>query len=137
MATPLTKPSGLTTNNYKEARVIALNEHIAKDVTPFIEGTIVNCFISHCPYEIEIGKTYNVELTLNISDNDELERVAPTDSLIEKIDTGYSYFLYGELCNDKFLTFTSLSDEGIHHDHPSCNEHFVKLKVERIDASFH
>lgn len=137
MATPLTKPSGLTANSYKKARVLALNDQIEEDITLLIDGAVINCFISYCPFQIEIGKFYDVELTLNIPDDYVLERVERSGVLAEKIDPGYSYILYGELCDERFLTFTSLSDEGIHYDHPELNGHFVKLTVERIDASFH
>ena len=137
MATPLTKQSDLTTNNYKRVRVVALNDQIQEDITLLIEGTIINCFISYCPYQIEVGKFYDVELTINIADDYVIERVEPSGVLAEKIDPGYSYILYGELCDERFLTFTSLSDEGIHYDHPELNGSFVKLTVERIDASFH
>lgn len=115
MATPLKKPSDLTKNKYKTAQVLGLNEHVEEDITLLIEGTVINCFISYCCYEVEIGKTYDVELTINLSDDYEIER---NGLLAEKIDTGYAYLLYSELHNDKFLTFTSLYDEGIHYDHP-------------------
>lgn len=137
MATPLTKPPRLIVNNYKKVCVLALNNQIQEDTTLLIEGTIINCFISCCPYQIEVGKFYEVELTLNIADDYVIERVESSGVLAEKIGPGYSYILYGELCDDKLLTFTSLSDEGIHYDHPELNGSFVKLTVERIDASFH
>ena len=137
MATPLTKQSNLTTNNYKRVRVLALNDQIQEDITLLIEGTIINCFISYCPYKIEVGKFYDVELTINIPEDYVLERAEPSSVLAEKIDPGYSYILYGELCDERLLTFTSLNDEGIHYDHPELNGSFVKLTVERIDASFH
>ncbi|RMT99260.1 hypothetical protein ALP39_200330 [Pseudomonas marginalis pv. marginalis] len=136
MATPLTKSSDLTANNYKKAQVVALNEHVEEDVTLLIEGTLVNCLISYCPYDIEVGRTYNVELTLNISEDYEIAKTEPRALLTEKIDCGYAYFLYGVLHDDNFLTFTLLKDEGIHYDHPELNEKFIKLRVERIDASF-
>lgn len=137
MATPLTKQSGLTANNYKRVRALALNDQTQEDITLLIEGTIINCFISYCPHQIEVGKLYDVELTINIPEDYVLERAEPSVMLAEKIGPGYSYILYGELCDDKLLTFTSLSNEGIHYDHPELNEHYVKLTVERIDASFH
>lgn len=137
MATPMTKPSDLTTNNYKQAQVVALNEHIEEDATLLIDGTLINCFISYCPYVIEVGKSYYVELTLNLSDDYEIGRVESRELLAEKIGKGYAYLLYGDLCDDNFLSFTLFNDEGIHYDHPECNDHFIKLKVERIDASFH
>lgn len=132
----LKKSSLPITNHHKKVKVIALNEHVDEDVTLLIEGTVINCFVSYCPYKIEVGKTYDVELTLNLSDDYEIERVQPREMLVEKTDRGYCYFLYGELHNEIFLTFTPLNDEDIHYEHPECNEHFIKLKVQRIDASF-
>lgn len=136
MITLLTKSSDPITNHYKKGKVIALNKHANDDVILLIEGTAINCFVSYCPYTIEIGETYDIELTLNLSDDYEIERVEPRKILVEKANYGYCYFLYGELLNETFLTFTSLSDEDIHYEHPECNEHFIKLKVQRIDASF-
>lgn len=44
---------------------MALNAQFEEEVTLLIEDTIINCFVSYCPYETEIGNTYDVELTLN------------------------------------------------------------------------
>jgi len=44
--------------------VVAVNELVEEEVTLLIEKTILTCFVSDCRYEIEVGKTYNVELTL-------------------------------------------------------------------------
>lgn len=136
MATLLTKSSDPITNHCKKAKVIVLNEHVDEDVTLLVEGTVINCFVSYCPHKIKVGETYDVELTLNLSDDYEIERVQPREILVEKTDCGYCYFLYGELHNEIFLTFTPLNDEDVHYEHPECNEHFIKLKVQRIDASF-
>ena len=132
----MTKPSDPIANNHKKARVLALNEHVEEDVTLLIEGTVINCFISYCLNEIEVGKSYDVELTLNIPDDYQIQKVEPRKTLAEKAGRGYSYFLYGELRNDLFFTFTSLKVEGVHYDHPDCNDHFIKLEVERIDVAF-
>ncbi|WP_428839041.1 DUF6896 domain-containing protein [Pseudomonas trivialis] len=59
-----------------------------------------------------------------------------TKSGREKAARSYSYVFYGDLCNDTLLNFTSLNIEGVHYDHPDCNEHFIKLVAERIDVSF-
>jgi len=115
---------------------MALNEHIEEDVTLLIEGTVINCFASYCPNEIKVGNSYDVELTLNLSDEYEIQKIESRKTLAERTGRGYSYFLYGELRDDHFMTFTSLNDEGVHYDHPDCNEHFIKLEVERIDVAF-
>ncbi|MDQ0668754.1 hypothetical protein [Pseudomonas sp. W2I6] len=69
MAISLKKPSGFTSNNHKKTQVVALSEHVEEDATLLIDGTILNCFVSFCPYEIEVGKTYDVDLTINLSDD--------------------------------------------------------------------
>lgn len=82
MAISLKKPSGFTSNNHKKTQVVALSEHVEEDATLLIDGTILNCFVSFCPYEIEVGKTYDVDLTINLSDDYEVIRVDTVDCLV-------------------------------------------------------
>ena len=134
--TPLIKPSNLTTNNFKKATVLAVNEQVEEEVTLLIEGTVVTCFASYCPYEIEVGKTYDVELTLNLAEHYEAKKTCSNDIFAVQINNGFSYILYGDLRDDTFQTFTSLKVEDIHHDHPDLNNSFIKLSIERIDVAF-
>jgi hypothetical protein len=136
MATPLTKPSDLTTNNIKKAQVLAIGELVEEEVTLLIDKTAVTCFVNHCPHEIKIGHLYNVELTLNLADDYQAEKILPTKLLAERVDNSFSYRLYGTLIEGTFHTFTLLNDEGILYEHPALNDSFIKLSVERIDAAF-
>jgi len=47
------------TTHYKTALVIALNTDIEEDVMLLIDEVLINCFITYCSYEIEIGKGYS------------------------------------------------------------------------------
>lgn len=47
------------TTHYKTALVIALNADMEEDVMLLIDEVLINCFITYCPYEIEIGKGYS------------------------------------------------------------------------------
>lgn len=123
-------------NNIKKAKLIKLNETIDEEVTLLIGGEPVECFASFCPYSLEIGKIYDVELSLNLSKPYEIKKTEPTDIRILKKGRGFSYYLYGTLDNEVFKTFTTLFDEDIHYDHPDLNNNFICLEVERIDASF-
>ncbi|MGY2402851.1 hypothetical protein [Pseudomonas sp. SDO5271_S396] len=136
MATPLTKPSDLTPSNVKKAQVLSTNELIEEEVTLLIDKTIVTCFTTHCPYKIEQGSFYDIEISLNLSDNYEVQKICPTKILAEQVDNSFSYILYGILNNDLFETFTPLNDEGIHYEHPDLNGHFIKVSIERIDVAF-
>lgn len=124
-------------NNLKNALVVAINELVEEEVTLLIENAVVTCFASHCPYEIVVGKTYCVELTLNLPESYEAHKTPTTHVLARRTGSGFSYALYGLLSDDTFQTFTLLNDEGIHYDHPGLNDSFIKIIVDRIDVTFH
>ena len=123
-------------SNIKKAKLIRLNEIIEEEVTLLIEGEAIECFASFCPYNLEVGRVYNVELSINLSESYEIRKTEPTDVRAVKKGRGFSYYLYGSLDDDTFKTFTTLFDEDIHYDHPDLNNNFICLEVERIDASF-
>ncbi len=116
--------------------MVAIDELIDEEVTLLIDGALVTCFASYCPYEIEVGMTYAVELTLYLSEHYEAQKISSTNVLIERIDNSFAYALYGTLNNNTFNTFTLLTVDGIHHDHPDLNDSLIKLTVERIDVAF-
>lgn len=136
MATPLTKSSDRIPGNIKKAQVMAINELIEEEITLLIDRTTVTCFASHCPYEIKVGNFYDIELTLNLAEHYDIQKSYSTETSVERTGNGFSYILHGILRDDSFETFTLLSDEGIHYDHPDLNGFFIKLSVERIDAAF-
>ncbi len=136
MATPLTKPSDLIPSNNKKAKVLKVSELIEEEVTLLIDDTTVTCFASYCPYEIKVGNFYDVELTLNLADDYAIQKICSIETFAERMDNSFSYTLYGQLNNEHFHTFTVLSDEGIHYEHPYLNGFLIKLLVERIDVAF-
>lgn len=123
-------------NNIKKAKLIKLNTTIEEEVTLLVEGEVIECFASFCPYNLEVGKTYEVELSLNLPQDYKIKKIEPTEVRAIKKGRGFAYYLYGNLEDEKFQTFTTLFDENIHYEHPDLNNHFICLEVERIDASF-
>lgn len=130
------KPLDPIPSTIKQATVVVIDELIDERVTLLIDGTLVTCFASYFPYEIELGVTYAVELTLYLSEHYEAQGISSTHALIQRIDSSFAYVLYGTLNNNAFNTFTSLTVDGIHHDHPGLNDSLIKLTVERIDVAF-
>ena len=123
-------------DNVKEVTFLKLNEAIAEEVTLLIGGEVVECFASCCPYELEVGRIYSAEISLNLSQSYEVQEVEPTDVRAVKKGRGFSYYLYGYLSDEEFMTFTTLFDEDVHYECPDLNNKFICLEVERIDASF-
>lgn len=122
--------------NIKIAKVLHISNANEEHVTLLIDGHTIDCFANSCPYAIEIGKTYNIELTIDLSDLYQIKKVSHTDHLIEKNGQGYGYFLCGPLRNDVFESFTDLDNDDIHYDYPELNEHFIKIEANRINANF-
>ncbi|OPA88157.1 hypothetical protein BFW87_23330 [Pseudomonas fluorescens] len=116
---------------------MAINDLVEEEVTLLIDETIVTCFATYLPYEIEVGNSYTVELTLNLADHYEIQKNQLEDFSASRIGSGFSYILCGKLSDNFFQTFTWLSDEGIHYDHPDMNDCFIKLVIDRIDVTFH
>lgn len=123
-------------DNVKEVTFLKLNEAIAEEVTLLIGDEVVECFASYCPYELEVGRVYSAEISLNLSQSYEVLEVEPTDVRAVKKGRGFSYYLYGYLNGEEFMTFTTLFDEDVHYEYPDLNNKFICLEVERIDASF-
>ena len=123
-------------NNIKSAKLLNISEINEEHITLLMGEHTIECFLNSCPYKIEIGNTYNIELTINLSDSYQIKKVSNTGVSIEKIARGYAYFLYGTLKNDLIETFTDLYDEDVHYDHPELNDQFIKLEVDRIDVNF-
>lgn len=120
----------------KKVTVVAIDDLIDEEVTLLIDGTLVTCFANYFPYEIEVGMTYAVELNLYLPEHYEVQRTISAEALIERIENSFSYVLYGALNDNIFKTFTALTIDGVHHDHPDLNNSFIKLTVERIDVAF-
>lgn len=118
------------------AKLIRINENDENHATLLINGLYIECLVNSCPYEIEIEKTYLVELTLFLSDSYMISRAKQTDLPVEKSSKGYTYILCGTLRNGVFESFTNFDDQDIHYDHPDLNDQYVKLEVDRIDVNF-
>ncbi|KAF2393771.1 hypothetical protein [Pseudomonas frederiksbergensis] len=123
-------------NNIKSAKIINISDINEEHITLLIDGFVVECFVNSCPYAIQTGETYDIELSLDLLDTYTIKKAPDTNALIEKKPEGYSYILSGTLRNDVFESFTAFFDEDVHYDHPDLNDHFICLEVNRINVSF-
>jgi hypothetical protein len=120
-----------------EAVVLAVGPVVEDEVLLLVKGLEIKCFASYCPYQIEMGETYEVEFDLKLADNDVVAAAdEPITTLIEMKDDGFSCALYGYLDGSVFRSFVDFSDQEIHYDYPHLKGRFVKIHVVRIDVSF-
>ena len=81
-----------------QAQVIKLNDDIDRDVALQINGAKLNCFGSVCPYAIEEGRSYPVQLELVMLDDYEvMESVDAASPAFAEAGKGYAYLVHGKL----------------------------------------
>jgi len=118
------------------ARVEAIGERIEEEVTLQIGGIHLLCFASSCPYPIEVGGRYPVELSLFTIDDLEVMDVAPTAASIERIGEGFAYLLTGTLSGDTLDAGLIFQDPMFNINYAWLSGRTVQVRADRIDAAF-
>ncbi|MBP5959343.1 hypothetical protein ICA16_27060 [Pseudomonas anatoliensis] len=114
------------------------------EIDPYVEDLIVlrvndvtfRGFASYCPFVVDVGKTYEVELEMVLPEELAISKIENEEERIEMLGNGFSCEIHGRLEGDIFKSFVEFSDQGLHYDYPHLNEQFVKITAERIDVSF-
>ena len=116
--------------------VVGIDKVVEEAVVLLVDGVIVKCFASYCPFKIEEGKTYEVEFEMVLPES--MNVVASQDECakVEMVGDGFSCVLAGYLDGGVFRSFVEFPDQDIHYDYPQLNEKFVEITVDRIDVAF-
>ncbi|MCU1747978.1 hypothetical protein [Pseudomonas sp. 6D_7.1_Bac1] len=120
----------------ERALVVAISEAVEEEVVLLVNSTLVKCFLSYCPGNIEVGGSYDIEMDMVLPDGDFIVIAEEKESMVEMCGEGFSCFLYGFLDGGVFRSFIEFSDQDIHYEYPSFNEKFLRIKVDRIDVAF-
>lgn len=119
-----------------EVLVVEIDEVVEEAVVLLVNGVIVKCFASYCPFKIEVGKQYEVEFDLVLPDHDFVVVAQEASAPVEMIGGGFPCVLYGYLDGSVFRSFVDFPDQEIHYEFPYLNEKYVKVTVGRIDVAF-
>lgn len=122
--------------NKYPVQIIEIDPIIEELVVLEVNGTILRCFVSHCPSAIEAGKTYEVEFDMVLPNELRISKIQNENLHVEMLENGFSCEIYGYLDGDTFKSVVEFPDQGIHFEYPHLNGHFVKITAERIDVSF-
>jgi len=121
-----------------QARVIGLNDSIEEEVALQIDGVRLTCFASGCPYRIEEGKSYPVQLELLILDDYEVIE-SPDEAGADFVETGegFAYLVRGKL-NGRYLEAGGLvfEDEVLRREFGYLDGKRVTVKADRINVEF-
>lgn len=112
---------------------------LVEDLVKLKIGThILSCFAQICPFPIQIGGVYEINLYLFFLDDPQIVEVS-NDSLEEMIHTNeaFGYSLTGILHDGVFsVGELSFSDKETFSDFQYLEGKTVKLQANRIDAEF-
>ncbi|TFA81918.1 MULTISPECIES: hypothetical protein [unclassified Pseudomonas] len=123
------------TKTYK-ALVVEIDPYVEEAILLVVEGVAVRCFVSYSPSKIEVGKTYNVEFEMVLSDEECVSPAQFEKTQIKMLGSGFPCEIYGYLDGEVFRSFVDFTDQDIHYEFPRLNGQFVKINADRIDVSF-
>ena len=119
-----------------EALVVEVDEVVEEAMVLLVEGMLVKCFASYCPFEVEVGKQYLVEFEMVLPEGSCVLAAKGCDRKVEMIGCGFSCVISGYLDGDVFRSFIDFMDQELHYEYPYLNEKYVEVTAERIDVSF-
>ncbi|MBA0281533.1 hypothetical protein D7Y44_12660 [Stenotrophomonas maltophilia] len=119
------------------AVVEGLSPVVEEEVSIEISGERLVCFASYLPFRIEVGETYQVELSPMVFSEYVVNDLPGIGSSITRRGVGYSYEIVGDLkdgriTSGEFMFF----DEAFLEDFAFLDGRRVSWVVDRLDVLF-
>ncbi|MBW7473873.1 hypothetical protein K0T92_03880 [Paenibacillus oenotherae] len=112
-----------------------LNPFIEEEVTIYTNDITLTGFSSVCPYPIEVGKHYKVELGLTILDEIKIKKLEKPIEELYQISDGLAYLIRGKLTGNK-LNAGVLFEEDFLFEYSHLDGEYIELYVDRISVEF-
>lgn len=121
-----------------QAQVLHLDEDVEEEVVLQVGGIELTCFAGVCPYAIEEGLFYPVELRPVVFDDYVVTELADNPALsIVRVGNGFAYVVTGKLSGGCLESGGLIfEDEVLQRDFGHLDGKMVAMKVDRIDAEF-
>ncbi|MGG2134687.1 hypothetical protein AB1284_25870 [Bacillus sp. S2(2024)] len=119
------------------AYVEKIDELIEEEVTINISGVVFTGFSTVCPYKIEEGKSYPVNLDITVFDDIEINKGIDGVKNLKRIDNSFKYRISGIL-NREFIDAGIIitdADENFLEYSEYFNK-YVEIEVDRINIEF-
>ncbi len=120
------------------AQIKRLSDDVEEEVVLRINGVELTCFATVCPYKIEEGASYQVELTAQVFNEylvSELDEEASPS--IVQIGDSFSHVITGRLSGNRLdVGDIVFEDDVLLSDFGYLEGKMIAWKVDRIDAEF-
>lgn len=119
------------------ATIIDLSAINEDEVEISINDKRLVCFIAYCPYDIQIGEIYDVEISLYFINDQKLEiSLSNSSSGFERISNTFSYYINGHLQGNKIFSDGLEFEDDILYNYSLYDNKSILLKVDRVDIAF-
>lgn len=121
-----------------QALVLRVDEVIEEEVMLRFANHELTCFASVCPYPIDVGSSYPVELhPLVFADYSVTELADDTQPSVTRVNTGFSYVVTGKLSgNNLESSGLVFEDEVLQRDFSYLDGKMIAMRVDRMDVEF-
>jgi hypothetical protein len=121
-----------------QAKVLHLDEDVEEEVVLQVGGVELTCFACVCPYAIEVGLSYMVELhPVVFGDYVVTELIGDTAPAVARVGNSFTYVITGQLSGGSLecggLIF---EDEVLQRDFGDLDGKTIAMTVDRIDVEF-
>ncbi|WP_042473880.1 hypothetical protein [Bacillus ndiopicus] len=122
------------------AKLIELSPLIEEEAVLEINGQRLVAFINSCPFEIDKGEQYVIEIGLVILNDCVISKIGSYKKEIEQIEDGFSYFIRGTLnidnCNIDAGGILFEIDKEFLFDYGYLHNQCVQIRVDRLSVNF-
>lgn len=118
------------------ALVKKIGDDVEEEVMLSLNGFEITCFAGICPYQIEEGKEYPVSFELMVFNDYCVEEAQEKVSSLERIGSGFSYWVVGKLKDGTINSPIPFKDEILLSDFGYLDGKYVRVKADRIDVEF-
>lgn len=119
------------------AKVIELNNDIDEEVLLSFGELELNCFITSCPYKINVGDIYLVNIDLTFLDSEVIKHQCSNEFALDRLEDSFSYEVKGFKINDKIIVNSlTFCDEIYAREFEYINLEFISMKPDRISVEF-
>lgn len=121
------------------SRLIELSQLIEEEAVLEINGQRIVAYINNCPFDIEIGEQYLIEIELAILDDFVISKTDSNEKGIKQIEDSFSHFIRGFLNIDSGTIDAGIIfevDREFLFDYGYLNNQYVQIQVDRLSVDF-
>ncbi len=118
------------------ALISKLSEDIEEEVTIKIDNVEFVAFANILPYELEIGKSYEVLVGITILDDFEIHEINFESKEIMSIDNTFKYLIRGFVKESGIIDAGIIIEDEIFKEYQYLIGRYIEVEVDRINVEF-